>query len=126
MATAESFQLKEASPKGIGTPEDARSINSYLKQVEAKIFEHYRDQLAGGKLITADGLKNAYLGFKPDQYSPLHLIEYHNTHLKDTLEWGTLKNYMTTQKYVKEFLKNRVKTSEQRPKLPVPHQHFRS
>lgn len=95
-----------------GNGEDARSLNSYLKQVEAKVFEHYRDQLADDKLITADGLKNAYLGIKADQYSLIHLIEYHNTHLKDTLEWGTLKNYMTTQKYVKEFLKNRVKTSD--------------
>lgn len=95
-----------------GNSEDARSLNSYLKQVEAKVFEHYRDQLADDKLITADGLKNAYLGIKADQYSLIHLIEYHNTHLKDTLEWGTLKNYMTTQKYVKEFLKRHVRTSD--------------
>ncbi len=31
-----------------GNSEDARSLNSYLKQVEAKVFEHYRDQLADG------------------------------------------------------------------------------
>jgi hypothetical protein len=62
--------------------------------------------------VTADALKNAYLGIKPDQYSLLNLIEYHNTHPKDTIEWGTMKNYMTTQNYVKEFLKNHAKTSD--------------
>lgn len=60
-----------------GTNDDAKSLNSYLKQVEAKIFEHYRDVLANNKLVTAEGLKNAYLGFKPDQYTLLRLIEYH-------------------------------------------------
>lgn len=95
-----------------GNGEDAKSLNSYLKQVEAKIFEHYRELLADDKLVTADALKNAYLGIKPDQYTLVNLIEYHNTHLKDTIEWGTMKNYMTTQRYVKEFLKSRVKTSD--------------
>lgn len=95
-----------------GNSEDARSLNGYLKQVEAKIFEHYRDLLADSKLVTADALKNAYLGIKPNQYSLLSLIDYHNTHLKDTIEWGTMKNYMTTQRYVKEFLKSRLKTSD--------------
>jgi site-specific recombinase XerD len=95
-----------------GTSDDAKSLNSYIKQVEAKVFEHYRELLAVDKLVTAEGLKNAYLGIKPDQYSLLHLIEYHNTHLKDTIEWGTLKNYMTTQRYIKEFLKGHVKASD--------------
>jgi hypothetical protein len=50
-----------------GNGEEARTINGYLKQVEAKIFEHYRDMLADNKLVTAEGLKNAYLGLRPDE-----------------------------------------------------------
>ena len=94
-----------------GNSEEARTVNSYLKQVEAKIFTHYRDMLADNKLVTAEGLKNAYLGIRPDEYSLLGLIEYHNTQLIDTIEWGTMKNYMTTQKYVKEFLKQKLRTT---------------
>lgn len=95
-----------------GTSDEARSLNSYIKQVEAKVFEHYRELLADEKLITAEGLKNAYLGVKPDQYSLLRLIEYHNVQLKDTIEWGTMKNYMTTQRYVKEFLRKHLKSPD--------------
>lgn len=95
-----------------GNSEEAKALNSYIKQVEAKIFESYRELLADNKLITAEVLKNAYLGIKPDQYSLLSLIEYHNTHLKETIEWGTMKNYMTTQRYVKEFLTKRLKASD--------------
>ncbi len=40
------------------------------------------------------------------------LNQYHNTQLRDTIEWGTMKNYMTTQRYVREFLKNHIKTSD--------------
>ena len=98
--------------KAKGNSEEARTLNSYLKQIEAKIFEHYRDIIADDKLVTPEILKNAYLGIKPDQYSLLHLIEYHNTQLKDTIEWGTMKNYMTTQRYVKEFLKEHFKTAD--------------
>jgi len=98
--------------KARGNSEETKSINSYLKQVEAKIFEHYRNLLADNKLITSVGLKNAYLGIKPNQYTLLNLIEYHNTHLKDTLEWGTMKNYMTTQRYVQEFVKSSIKTTD--------------
>ena len=43
-----------------GNGEDALMINSYLKQVEAKIFEHYREMLAHDKFVTADSLKDAY------------------------------------------------------------------
>ncbi len=46
------------------------------------------------------------------QHTLLELIDYHNTHLKDTLEWGTLKNYFTTQNYVKEFLTERLRKKD--------------
>jgi site-specific recombinase XerD len=92
-----------------GNTEEVRSLISYLKQIEAKIFEHYRSLLADNKLVTADGLKNAYLGIAVNQHTLLNLIDYHNTQLRDTLEWGTMKNYMTTQRYLKEFLKSHTK-----------------
>jgi len=40
------------------------------------------------------------------------LMHYHNTDQAQVLESGTMKNYYTTQKYVKEFLKERFKTSD--------------
>jgi len=32
--------------------------------------------------------------------------------MKTTLEWGTLKNYFTTRRYVEEYLKAHLKTSD--------------
>ncbi|HEY8933883.1 MAG TPA: site-specific integrase [Cyclobacteriaceae bacterium] len=92
--------------------EEGKTINAYIKQVEAQIFQHYRDMLAERKLVTAEALKNAYHGVLDNEQSLLSLVEYHNTQLEHTLEWGTLKNYFTTQKYIKLFLTKRVHTSD--------------
>lgn len=92
--------------------EEGKVVNAYLKQVEAQIFHHYRDMLAERKLVTAEALKNLYLGILAKEHSLMSLIEYHNTQLKHTLEWGTLKNYFTTQKYMEDFLKKRLQTPD--------------
>jgi len=39
------------------------------------------------------------------------LIDYHNEQEKDNLEWGTMKNYYTTQKYILQFLKDKQGTA---------------
>ena len=95
-----------------GSNEEARTLREYLRQVEAKLFEHYRNLLANDDLVTPDALKNAYLGLETQQHSLLELMDYHNKHLKDTLEWGTLKNYFTTQNYVKLFLSEKLRKKD--------------
>lgn len=42
--------------------EEGRSINSYLRQVEATLFQFYEEMRTDKKSITAEALKNAYLG----------------------------------------------------------------
>ena len=88
------------------TSEEGRSINAYLKQVEATIFRHYQEMRANRKPVTAEELKNAYLGLgEVEEHSLLELVDYHNIQMKSTLSPGTLKNYFTTQKYLQRFLK---------------------
>ena len=95
-----------------GNGEEARTLKAYLTQVEAKLFEHYRNLLADNVLVTPGALKNAYLGLEAEQHSLLELMDYHNLQLKNTLEWGTMKNYFTTQNYVKEFLVVKLKRKD--------------
>lgn len=113
------FSIKKKIRKAIwnnGQPktnsEDGRSIAAYLKQVESEVFRHYREMLANRKMITAESLKNAYLGLEAREHSLMSLVEYHNTKMKDTLAWGTMKNYHTTQKYLKHFLKDHKRRSD--------------
>jgi site-specific recombinase XerD len=92
--------------------EEGRAVNAYLKQVESDIFQHYRDMLTKRMLITAESLRDEYLGLEPNEHSLLSLIEYHNLTMKGTLADGTLKNYFTTEKYLRLFLKSRLKRND--------------
>jgi integrase/recombinase XerD len=112
--TRAEFSIKRSIPlsswavgKVKGNNEESRSLNSYLKQIEARIFEQYRELILQKKPFKAEDIRNAYLGIKPDEHSLISLIKYHNIDLKATLEWGTMKNYETTQKYIQAFLKSK-------------------
>lgn len=47
-----------------GNSEESRTLREYLRQVEAKLFEHYRNLLADNETVTVEALKNAYLGIE--------------------------------------------------------------
>ena len=88
------------------TSEEGRSINAYLKQVETALFQYYHEMRAERKFISAEELKNVYLGLgEVEEHSLLELVGYHDTQMKSTLRPGILKNYFTTQKYLQCFLK---------------------
>lgn len=95
-----------------GTKETARLINNYLDQIHSDIFESYRQLKAEKKKITSQAVKARFLGEDQEHYSLLALVEYHNTEASKNIRWGTLKNYFTTKKYIKLFLKKRYKTSD--------------
>jgi site-specific recombinase XerD len=95
-----------------GTKEDVRSLNNYIDQVRSQLFACYQKLLSDKRLVTAEAIKNMYLGKDEREHSLMTLIECHNTELKDSLEWGTMKNYHTTQKYVQLFLKEKLHTSD--------------
>lgn len=109
------FSLKKKIRKAIwnngqakATSEEGRSINTYLKQVEGAIFQHYQEMRSERKAISAEALKNAYLGLaqeEVEEHTLVELMDYHNYQMKSNLTPGTLKNYITTQKYLKIFLK---------------------
>ncbi|MBN2743985.1 MAG: site-specific integrase [Marinilabiliaceae bacterium] len=95
-----------------GRTSDAKKLNSYLEQIRGRINECYQELSLKKQLITAEAIKNLYLGIKEETLSLLGIFDYHNTVMKDTLEWGTLKNYFTTRRYIEEFLRDYLKTSD--------------
>src|SRR5690606_14583695 len=64
------------------------------------------------KPITAEAIRNKFTGNDRETYTLSMLMDYHNTTLKDTLAWGTMKNYYTTQKYLRMFLRKQHDTSD--------------
>ena len=95
-----------------GSREEVRSLNNYLEGIRSRIVECYQTLKLKKVCITGEAIKNLFTGVGEKEHTLCTLIEYHNTELSHTLEWGTLKNYMSTQKYVKQFLKEKMKTSD--------------
>lgn len=100
--------------KGLAKPKSTtlKQLNNYLEQVRGQISENFQELQLKKKLVTAENLKNMFLGVEKQEHTLCSLMEYHNTNMKHTLAPGTLKNYFTTVKYVKEFLTKRHKTSD--------------
>lgn len=95
-----------------GNKQESRLLNRYLDQVKNRIYEAH-DQLVKEKVfICAQSIKARFLGEDNEEYSLLTLIDYHNTQMSESLTYGTLKNYFTTQKYIKLFLTRKIKTQD--------------
>lgn len=95
-----------------GTKEELAQLNNYLQRYRAKITECYQELFLQKKLITPELIRDMFMGNDQLEFTLCKLMDYHNSHQKEALEWGTLKNYFTTQKYIKEFLKKKYKTSD--------------
>lgn len=93
------------------TPQ-ARALNSYLDQVYGDLLECHKQLLSEKKIITAKAIKARFLGEDQQEKTLIDLVEYHKTKMVDTLTWGTLKNYDTTEKYLKRFLIAKYKTDD--------------
>ena len=79
MCTTEQWNTK--SCRVSGTSKEAKAINAWLEQLNAKLYEAQRELLASGKEVTAKAIRNLYNG-APVYDTPTHTIlevyQYHN------------------------------------------------
>ena len=98
--------------KAKGTKQESRLLNRYLDLVKNSIYEAHDQLLREKVFICSQSIKARFLGEDNEQYSLLTLVDYHNTQMSESLTYGTLKNYFTTQKYIKLFLVKKRKTQD--------------
>ena len=85
-------------------------LNTYLDDVYAEVLNAHKQLHSERKLITAKAIKSRYLGEDEEHMTLMKAVEYHNTDINKSLKPGTLKNYFSTEKYLKQFLQERLKT----------------
>ena len=92
--------------KGVakGKSDEIRTINNYLEKVRNKLMECYKELLLKNKLISADLIKEMFNGVEAKENTLISVFNYHNEVMNSILEWGTLKNYFTTKRYIEEFI----------------------
>ena len=99
---------------GLAKPvtEEYIQFNNYLEQLKSTYFACYREMVLQKKEITTESFRKAYYGEEEEEYSLNKLMHYHNVDMKESVSWGTMKNYYTTQKYLEKFLKERLKIKD--------------
>jgi len=110
--TVEPGNWNEGKGMARGSREEITRLNNYLEQFRSGIVESYQELLLHKRLITAELVKNKFTGEDQADLTLCKLMNYHNHDQKEILEPGTMKNYFTTQKYVREFIRERYKTSD--------------
>ena len=75
-----------------------------MEEVKGLFSSYYREMVLAKKLITPEALKNQFLGIQEQENTLMSLIDYHNLQMREVLAYGTIKNYYTTAKYLKEFV----------------------
>ncbi|WP_034891611.1 site-specific integrase [Gillisia sp. Hel_I_29] len=94
-----------------GRKAEKSSINAYLDRTYSRLLDCPEALQKENKLVTAKAIKARFLGLDDKSKTLLDMLDYHNEHMKDVLKPGTLKNYTTTERYLKDYLKKEVKTS---------------
>lgn len=95
-----------------GMREDLRALTAYMERFKSMIVNHYQEMVLEKKMITSLALKNRVLGIEQHEHTLLSLVEYHNIKMPQVLSPGTMKNYYTTERYIKKFLKEKMRTSD--------------
>lgn len=103
--------------KGMAKPksQELKQFNAYLEEVRGKLARCYRELQMRDCLLSASAVKNAMLGDgKPEtpSRSLLWLITQHNTMMAQVLKPGSMKNYFTTERYLKAFLQKQFKVAD--------------
>jgi integrase len=97
------------------------NLNQLLYETRSQLRVHFTELSKRIKLITADHVKCAFLGVEPTEKKAnpekviepepkqtlLWLIKEHNLIMKPVLKHGTMKNYFTTEGYIKKFLEKK-------------------
>src|SRR5690606_16102239 len=100
------------SKKSTSRTPEGNALNTYLDQVYAKLLECHKQLSADFELVTAKSIKARFVGQDERHKTLLDLVTYHNQNMKGVLKPGTLKNYYTTENYIRKFLVQKKKTND--------------
>ena len=109
----EAEQWDQIAEKVKGKAPFIKSINNHIDDIRYRLKKNYLMLEEKNFPITADAVKEAFLGIHKSQdggHNLIELIDYHFKIGKDNLKQGTLKNYLTTEEYIRRFLKSNFKS----------------
>ncbi|MDB5110234.1 MAG: integrase [Mucilaginibacter sp.] len=99
--------------KVIGSDKELKEVQDKIRQTRTEINSAYDTLRYNKEVLSADTIKTVLEGGgEEEQTTLLFLMNYHNTEIKKLLEPGTMKNYYSTERYVREFMIKRKKRTD--------------
>lgn len=98
----------EKRKRGKGHSKYVISLNKYLDQVFTGLHEAHRQLLEEDADISSKAVKARFLKEDERGKTLLDLISYHNSTMANVLRPGTMKNYYSSERCIKKFLKDEL------------------
>ena len=98
----------EKRKRGKGHSKYVISLNKYLDQVFTGLHEAHRQLLQEDVDISSKAVKARFLKEDERGKTLLDLITYHNSTMANVLRPGTMKNYYSSERCIKKFLKDEL------------------
>ena len=102
--------------KIVGRTKEAMNINSFLDTIKASIYKVYYDLQTRENNVTAERVKNAFLGIDVKYQTVLELFSHYNEDIKKLIginkTKATYQKYEVTRKHLSEFIKKRYNIND--------------
>ena len=96
--------------RGIGTKSETRALNSYLDTLQTKVMNAHQQLIGASKEITAEKLRDQFIGRAEKAYYVVALFNEHNDQVKALIgngfEANTLKSYRSSFKHLSTFVQH--------------------
>lgn len=106
----EDWNQRQGRPKQ--TSDVLIKLSLYLDTIKARLLNIYLDASLNGQLVSAEKIKNVYLGNEKSYYSILQLTDLAINKYQKELAKGSLKNYAATRAYLVAFCRSKYKQAD--------------
>ena len=104
------------SGRASGRTTEAKETNLFLDNIRVGVNSHYREIFDKDNYVTAEKVKNAYLGLSMKHETILKVFAQHNEDFEKQVgkmkSKSTYQKYCTVYRHVKEFIRYRYKVSD--------------
>lgn len=103
-----------AKEKAKGKREEILKLNNHIEIIRSQVTDSYQQLVQQKEEVTVAKVKSIFLGEEKSHNTIVQLLEYHKMVEGIKLAEGTLKNYRTTERYLKKFIKKKYKSTDVR------------
>ena len=115
-----SLQLwNSKSGKSRGTSEESRSVNRFIDTVRAALYEVHDKLIREERPISAQIIKDIYLGKEEEQRMLMEIFQEHNDQMKSLIGKGFTNGTMQRYNACKEHIQNYLLSHYKKEDIPV-------